>query len=746
MMSLAAARRKTDSAPAPERGVSKLLRSEFIAGLVSSTVAIPLAMAFGMFAFVALGDEYFAYGAMAGLISAVIAGIISVLLGDRSTRVYAPRITTTFFLGLLLYTLLHRDPADLGAPDVSATLLVFFAIVLLGGLLQALFGLLRLGTLIKFAPQPVMAGFQNMAAVLLFLVQLGNVLGFDRNVGFTRVLGAMGEARPLSALVAVLTFLVMWHARRITTKVPPLLVGLGCGTVLYYALVAIGLGELLGPVIGQLTASAAMRTVLVDFSGLAMAQSLEHSTTLILSGALALAIIASIDALLCAKLASQPGELRAGDDRLLIRLGIANAVSAGFGGITNGINIGPSLVNRAFGGKSFVSVLVNAGAVLLAATVLFPLLAYIPRAVLSATIMVIAIQHIEPWTKQLAMRLFASGTPQRGAIALDLGVSLFVSVLSITINIVLAVFIGIALAVLLFVVRMSRSNVRRLYRCDTVRSRRYRDPAELDVLHRTGASVLVIELQGALFFGSAERLAQIVDRETAEGTTALLLEMRRVTEVDSTGARILGELDAALKIRGVKLALILSGRTETAARLADIFQGDRFFPDIDRAIESAEDELLGDAKAASIEALPLDRLPLLGDLDAEQIKRLRGFLEPVAWSAGQVIFRSGDPGSALYLVTRGRASAHIRHDDGDIRLVTFAAGAVFGELALLDRGPRSATVTAEEDMQGFGLSEASFAVLCREQPDIAIKLLQALGRELSVRIRYANLTIQQLET
>src|SRR5215207_5083586 len=134
-------------------------------------------MAFGMFAFVPLGDEYFAYGAMAGLISAVIAGAICVLLGDRSTRVYAPRVTTTFFLGLLLFSLLHRDPAASGAADVSATLLVFFAIVLLGGLLQVLFGLLRLGTLIKFAPQPVMAGSKNRAAVLLSLVQLGNVPG-----------------------------------------------------------------------------------------------------------------------------------------------------------------------------------------------------------------------------------------------------------------------------------------------------------------------------------------------------------------------------------------------------------------------------------------------------------------------------------------------------------------------------------------------------------------------------------------
>ena len=129
-----------------------------------------------------------------------------------------------------------------------------------------------------------------------------------------------------------------------------------------------------------------------------------------------------------------------------------------------------------------------------------------------------------------------------------------------------------------------------------------------------------------------------------------------------------------------------------------------------------------------------------------QIEQLRNWLEPVAWSAGQVIFRHGDPGSSLYLVTRGRASVHLRHDDEGIRLVTFAPGAVFGELALLDRGPRSATITADEDLTGFGLGEASFATLCQKQPDIAIKLLSALGRELSVRIRYANITIQQLET
>jgi CRP-like cAMP-binding protein/anti-anti-sigma regulatory factor len=490
-----------------------------------------------------------------------------------------------------------------------------------------------------------------------------------------------------------------------------------------------------------------MRTVLVDFSGLAMAEPLERSWLLIVSSALALAIIASIDALLCAKLASRPGELRAGDDRLLVRLGFSNAIAAAFGGITNGINIGPSLTNRAFGGQTPLSVLVNAAAVLAAATLLFPVLAYIPRAVLSAAVMVVAIQHIDPWTGQLVRRLVRPGTPQRGAIALDLGVCLFVSLLSIAVNVVLAVFIGIVLAVLLFVVRMSRSNIRKLYRCDVVRSRRYRDPAELEVLHAKGVSVLVIELQGALFFGSAERLAQIVERESARGTVAVLLEMRRITEIDSTGARILGDIDAALAASGAKLALVLSTRTETAARLADIFHApDRFFPDIDRAIEWAEDDLLRQTATAPPAELPLERLPLVSDFTMDQIARLRNWLEPVAWPAGQVVFRSGDPGSSLYLVTKGRASVHIRHDGGDIRLVTFAPGAVFGELALLDRGPRSATITADEDLKAFGLSEASFAVLCQQQPDLAIKLLTALGRELSVRIRYANMTIQQLET
>ena len=195
----------------------------------------------------------------------------------------------------------------------------------------------------------------------------------------------------------------------------------------------------------------------------------------------------------------------------------------------------------------------------------------------------------------------------------------------------------------------------------------------------------------------------------------MLLELRRVTEIDSTGARILGDIDAALRARGVKLAMVLSSRTETAARLTDVFHHDRFFPDIDRAIEWAEDDLLREFAATGTK-LSLGEVPLLRDFSADQIERLRSWLEPVAWPAGHVIFRSGEPGSTLYLVTRGRASVHIVHGEGDIRLVTFAPGAVVGELALLDRGLRSATVTVDEDLTALHSAQPPSTGCARSSP------------------------------
>jgi MFS superfamily sulfate permease-like transporter len=711
---------------------------------MAAAVGVPLALGFGMFVFVTLGDDYFAHGALAGMISALVAGAVIVLLGERGTVIYAPRVTTTFFLGVLLYSLVHSTALPMQSVPAAFTILVLFAIMLLAGLFQALFGLLKLGTLIKFAPHPVMAGFQNMAALLLFLIQLGNVLGYDRNVPFSHVFENLGEARPLSVVVAVVTFLAMWHAARITRRVPPLLVGLAVGIACYYAFVLVGFSAALGPTIGMPAASVVVPRPYADVVEPGVLAHLVLMAPTIAAGALALAIVAAIDAMLCAKLVSPPGAPRGDSNLLLIRLGLANAAAAAAGGITAGINIGATGVNRAYGGRSWVSVAVNAVAMLAVILLVLPFITHLPRSVLSAAIMVVALQHFDRWSLQGVAQLFRKDTKHKQALVLDLAVALLVSVLSITVNIVLAVFLGIAVAVVLFVLRMSRSNIRRLFRGNTVRSRRSRPPEDMRALETKGAAILAIELQGALFFGSTERLAQVIDTEAVRPISHLVLDLRRVTEIDSTAVRMLADVDTELAGRGIRFMLVLRPG-DVADRLSEL-PGDRF-PDIDRALERAEDDVLGVGAAGgpARQHLALEQMPLLRGFTAEQIARLRPFLEKSEFAPGAVIFKEGDPGSQLFLVAQGHASANLVLDSGGIRLATFAPGAAFGELAILDGGPRSATVVADEQVHAFSLSVAAFGALQAKEPELAVLILTALGRELSDRLRQANRTIHQLE-
>lgn len=721
------------------------LRRDIEGGVVSAAVAIPLSIGYGMFAFVSLGDEYFVRGAIAGVIAAFVTGTIGILLGHRdSITIYAPRITSTFFLGLLLYSLAHADEP---AP-VAVTLMVLFSTVLLGGLIQALFGLMKLGTLIKFTPHPVMAGFQNMAAILLFLVQLGNVLGYGHNISFTHVASHWPEAKPVILVIAALTFAAMWNAKRVTTAIPPLLVGMMVGTALYYAVSYAGYGDLLGPVIGLPSPAALVPRPIFNFASREFLAELPEYAPVIGSGALALALIAAIDAMLCAKLASQPGERLGDSNHLLVRLGLANAAAAAAGGITSGINIGATVTNRSFGGTTWVSVAVNAALQLVTIVVLFPVVAYLPRSVLSALIMVVAVQHIDPWSKDAAVRLFRSPGARWRTLGLDFGVAVVVSILSIAINIVPAVFIGVALAVALFVLRMSRSNVRRLYRGDAARSRKARGSAELAALEAKGVAIVVIELQGALFFGSAEHLSQVIETQLAANgkieTRCIILDLRRITEINSTGARIVSDIDAGLTRAGCKLAIVCGG-----GEIAEELVGgpSRYFQDVDHAIEWAEDELLGEA-VATVGALelPLKDVSLLRDFTPDQLDRLRPHLTRAVWLTDSVIVAEGDPGSHLFLVTCGHASVRLMSEGRNIRLATFAPGSVFGELALLDRGPRSATVMADEEVTAWALSRRTFETLRVEDPDLVIQILAALGREMSGRLRQANRTIHQLET
>jgi sulfate permease, SulP family len=725
--------------------------NDVFGGLVSAAVAIPLAMGYGMFAFAPLGENYFEDGALAGIVSAFVVAIACVLLGDKTTTVYAPRVTSTFFLGLLIFGLAHSSEPAIAAGGPPLVLAIAFSIVLLAGAFESLFGVIKLGTLIKFTPQPVMAGFQNAAAALLFLVQLGNICGFDRTVPFTEVPQHLNSIKPLSLAVAATTFAAMWNGKKLMPNVPPMLVGIGLGCILYYVVKLAGLGGYLGPIIASGPRVAIGPTAFPYFAGLAHAGNFVAFLPTILGGALALAIIASIDALLCAKLVTAPGEARRDGDRLLMHLGVGNLAAACIGGITSGINIGPSIANRAFGGRTPLSVLVNAAALLIAGTLLFPLLGQIPRVALSAVIMVIAVQHLDVWSLRLVRGLWRGRSAYRFNVALDLAVVVVVAALSIAINIVPAVFIGVAIAVVLFVFRMSRSIVRRSHRCGTIHSRKSRTAPDRAFLERSGDAILVMELQGALFFGTGEKMLNEVETALRRETSCVILDLRRLTEVDSTGANVLLELKTNLTQRNTKLLLAAAGQTIAMERLENFgivsLIGDaNIVPDVDRGIQRAEDDLLRTQPQLYDAEMPLAEVGVFAGFNATDLKAIEPYLNRATYPAAAVIFRESEVGNEVLIITKGIASAYLQIPNTNIRLATFAPGTIFGELAILDEGVRSATVVADTELVCRTLTTSNFAALSAKSPSIAIRLLAAIARELSGRLRTANRTIHQLDT
>jgi SulP family sulfate permease len=381
---------------------------------------------------------------------------------------------------------------------------------------------------------------------------------------------------------------------------------------------------------------------------------------------------------------------------------------------------------------------------------MFRWLGQMPRVVLSAVIMVVAVQHFDLWSLRLADGLRKGPISSRYHVALDLTVVVVVAVLSIAINVVLAVFIGVAIAIALFVHRMSRSVIRRSYRCGAIHSRRARMAPDRIFLEQAGDAILVLELQGALFFGTGEKILSEVDDALRHETSCLILDLRRLTEIDSTGANALLELKRGLIQQKKRLLLAVSDRMamerlESFGVLSSNGETN-IFPDIDRAIECAENSLLYAQPQLHRDEIPLAEIGLFAKFDSMDLAAIESHLQRTSYQQGDIIFREGDPGEEVFIVTKGTASAFLQSPNSAIRLATFAPGTVFGELAILDAGPRSATVVADEDLVCFVLTMSKYTALMEKHSSVAMRILAAIGRELSGRLRTANRTIHQLET
>jgi MFS superfamily sulfate permease-like transporter/CRP-like cAMP-binding protein len=732
------------------------IRGDVVGGVTAAILSISVSIGYGVLAFHALGDQYVSHGIRAGLLGAALVPLAALALGHRGIAIYAPRSMMALLLSTVVLQSIVPASAKGGGWSVGQTLTVLFLLILLSGVFQALFGALGVGTLIKYIPAPVMAGFQNAVALLILVAQIGTLTGVPAGLSPAHLGAYLGAVQPLGLAVGVGTALVIWRMRRGSARVPPVIAGLVAGTGAYYALDVLGYRGGLGGVVGPLPQAIPTPIYLAGFLSLPDQPELWPVLPTLVGAAVSLAVVSSLDLLLCAKTLDGVTGRKAAGTQELLRLGLANAVAAPFGSLLSGINLGSSTANHRAGGRSALSALVAALAVLAAAHFAGPLIARVPRVVIAGTLVMVAFDLADRWSIRLFRDLLQGRTADWRMPAIDLVVVALVAAVTIALNLMAAVAVGVVLAVASFLLRMSRSVVRRSYRGDVVRSHRTRAPGLMEALTREGRRIVVFELDGPLFFGTAEDLANRVESILREDVLVVILDLRRVNDVDSTAGRIVAQM--ADRVRRERKHLLLS-HPEAHPRVARALRGfgvhaavgrAAVFPDTDAALEHAEDLLIGALRvqASEGEELPVHRLPAFVGLTAEECAVVEGLLLRRRYEAGEAVIKEGNRDRSLFLIAKGTAS--VRIDLGDMnrskRLATFSPGTVFGEVALLDKQPRSATVTADGELVCYELSEEGFDTLTKTHPRIAIYLLMNIGAELSRRLRRSTATVSQLES
>ena len=731
---------------------STSLRGDVAGGITSAVLTLPVAAGLGILALSPLGAQYVPYGILAGVYCAVVLPLGALLAGARGVVMYSPRSVLAFLLAsLALRSLASAESSPFDLNDVPRTLTALFFAVFLAGLFQAAFGVFRFGALVKYIPSPVMAGFQNAGAILIFFAQIDALLGFAQPVPLLAVPASLGHAQPLTALVGLVTIATMVLVGRLSAF-PPTVAGLLAGSVTYHGQAAV-LGGGLGPVVGHVPSSVPLPAYAAAFAGLVADAAHWRTLAVLASGGLSLAIIASLDGLLSAKTRGSMTGQRTEGNRTLLELGIGNMAVACFGGTMGGLNIVGSLAAERAGARSRLAVLASAVAMLIAVVALAPLVGMIPRVVIAGMLAVLSVQFVDRWPVEMILKLARGRAGHWRRMALDLFVVALVATAAITLNLVAAVGIGVAVAVLSFLFRMTRSVVRRVYPGSAIQSRRTREPRLMELLSARGDHIMVFELEGPLFFGTAEDLARRVEAVREQDVRFVILDFKWVNEVDSTGARILRELGGRLAAEGRRIVLSHVTHDPSVASVLDDMGvtagGEAVFADIDRALEWAEDQLLAQhaPEGVTVNERPFEALDMLDGLDEAERVALARMLTHRAWKRGDVVFREGDPGQELYLISAGAASVTLQLAGlgRQSRLATFSAGTVFGELALLDPSPRSATIVADDDLVCYVLTEEAFERLRKDHPRIAIALLTNLGRELTRRLRRATRTIYQLE-
>ncbi|ARJ66445.1 cyclic nucleotide-binding protein [Magnetospirillum sp. ME-1] len=723
------------------------LSGDLWGGTAAMLVALPSAIAFGVTIFSALGSQYGAQGAVAGILGTVALGLLAPLFGGTNRLISAPCAPAAAVLSAFAIDHVARS----GSPELGLLLLALMG--LMAGGLQLLMGALKLGRLIKYMPYPVVSGYLSGVGMIIIGSQLPRFLGTPKGVKFGEALVSPSLWRWQGMLVGAATIIVMLAAPKVTKKVPAPVLGLLAGIFTY-----LGLGLFdpalmtldgnsfvvgaLGGEGGSLMDSFAARWSALGQLGLSTLRDL-------LIPALTLAVLLSIDTLKTCVVLDALTRTRHDSNRELMGQGLGNLAAGMLGGVPGAGTMGATLVNMSSGAQTKLSGLVEGIAALIAFALLANLISWVPVASLSGILLVIGVRMID--------RHSLNFLKSRDTI-MDFVVIAAVVACALSISLIVASGIGVVLAVLLFIrEQVHGSVVRRIATGDQSFSKRVRTQDEMDILAERGGQTAIAELQGSLFFGTTSQLFHALEHDL-KTRKYLILDMRRVQSVDITAAHMLDQIkDILAERQGVLIFSQIPKHLPSGKDMEKYFdqtgvvrsgQPVRIFGEADEAMEWVEDRILAEAELASNEESPLEltEIELFKARKKETLDELEKSMEVRVIPAGEKIFSIGDQGDELFLIRKGIVRIVLPLSGGHARhIATFGRGAFFGEMAFLDGDLRSADAMAFTEAHLYVLSRKSFDVFAERHKKVGMNLMESLASILASRLRYTNAELRALE-
>jgi len=493
-----------------KQGISKeQIFKDIIAGSIVGIVALPLAIAFAVASGVSPEK---------GIITAIVAGFIISLFGGSRVQIGGP--TGAFII--ILYGIIQQYGVD--------GLLIS---TLMAGIILVLFGVLKLGNLLKYFPHPLIVGFTSGIAVVIFSTQIKDALGLsieklpaDFFEKWQCYFEHIQDINYYALAITFLTILITLNFKKINSKVP--------GSFVALILLTLGVQIFHLPVT---TIETFFGTIPNDITFSLPHFELSNLTTYIVP-ALVIALLGSVESLLSAVVADGMigGAHRSNTE--LIAQGLANIATPFFGGIPATGAIARTATNVENGGRTPISGIVHSLTLLLIMLFFMNYAKLIPMSVLAGILIVVAFNMSE-------YRSFFSIL--KGS-AYDYSVLLSTFVLTIVVDLTVAIQVGIVLSSLLFMKRMADVDKHEIVVSD--------DEDDIENYEKLPKDIAVYEIGGPLFFASAKQYAELIQKR-AISAKILIIRMRHVTFIDATALHNFYETIEILKENGT--VIVTSG-------------------------------------------------------------------------------------------------------------------------------------------------------------------------------------------